>query len=112
LNTYSTIKRQTIAAVLLMIFSFSITPKKLLHDAIATHKDKIAASADNSLQISNSGFACKCDSLVAESPFTEQDNNFDFSSFQVFSEEQSTIPNNFYSFTCFFFDLRGPPMTA
>jgi hypothetical protein len=92
-----------------MIFSFSITPKKLLHDAIATHKDKITASTDNSLQISNSGFACKCDSLVAESPFTEQDNHFEFSALPVFSGEQGIIPYHFYSSDFFFFELRGPP---
>lgn len=105
----STIGRQFIAAVLLMIFSFSITPKKLLHDAIATHKDKIVAFTNNSLQLNNSGFACKCDNLVAESPFTGQDNQVDFSALPVFSEEQSDVLYHFYSADYFFFELRGPP---
>jgi hypothetical protein len=107
----STIRRQFIAAVLLMIFSFSITPKKFLHDAIATHKDKIIiAATDNTLQISHTAFACKADNLVAESPFTEQDNSFDFSALSIFSEEQSIAPYHFYSADYFFFELRGPPL--
>lgn len=97
---------------MLLIFSFSITPKKLLHDAIATHKDKIAAAADNSLQVSKSGFACKCDSLVAESPFTEQDSYFEFLAMPVFSEQQGIIPYHFYSSDFFFFELRGPPVQS
>lgn len=106
----STIRKQFIAAVLLIIFLFSITPKKLLHDAIATHKDKtIIAATDNSLQISHTAFTCKADNLVAESPFTEQDNSFEFSALSIFSEEQSIAPYHFYSSDYFFFELRGPP---
>jgi hypothetical protein len=108
-----TIRNQLAAAVLLMIFSFGITPKKFLHDAIATHRDKIVvATAHNQLHISHTGFACKADNLVAESPFTEQDNGFYFSGLPIFSEEQRAVPYHFYSSTHVFFALRGPPTRA
>jgi hypothetical protein len=113
LQEKSIIKLRLTAALLLLVFAFSITPKKLLHDVFANHKDKVTISAsDHSLQIYQSAFACKCDNLVAESPFTDQDNNFDFSAFYDFSEEQNLIPYHFYSSHYFFFELRGPPGTV
>ncbi|MES1224556.1 MAG: hypothetical protein ABUT20_54180 [Bacteroidota bacterium] len=102
--------RQLIAGVLLLVFTFSITPKKFLHDAIANHKDKagIALKGDTT-QLSNSGFICKCDNLVAESPFTDAAVHFDFAAPQVFSVHKEALHYRFYSSTFFFFELRGPP---
>lgn len=104
--------RQLLAAVLLLVFTFSITPKKFLHDAIANHKDKIAlASSGNETQVSNSGFVCKCDNLVAESPFTDEVVYFDFAPLQLFSVQKDSTLYHFYSSTFFFFALRGPPVS-
>ncbi len=102
--------RQLLAGVLLLVFTFSITPKKFLHDAIANHKDKVAlTSPGDTHQLSNTGFICKCDNLVAESPFTDEPIYFDFAPLQLFSVEKDSKLYHFYSSAYFFFELRGPP---
>jgi hypothetical protein len=102
--------RQFLAGVLLLVFAFSITPKKFLHDAFANHKDKPAlTSLENKPQFSLSGFMCKCDNLVAESPFTDAAAYFDFVPVQLFSVHKDATLYHFYSSTFFFFELRGPP---
>ena len=102
--------KQLLAGVLLLVFTFSIAPKKYLHDAIANHTDKsiIVAPGDNA-QLSHAGFICKADNLVAESPFTNEAQHFDFAAVQVFSVKQSLPLYHFYSSAVFFFELRGPP---
>jgi len=104
------ILRQLLAGVLLLVFTFSIAPKKFLHDAIANHKDKttVVLQGDGP-QLSHTGFICKCDNLVAESPFTNEVSHFDFTPIQVFSVLQSSTLYHFHSSPVFFFELRGPP---
>lgn len=105
-----TILKQLAAGVLLLVFTFSIAPKKFLHDAIANHKDKTAVvSQGDSPQLSHTGFICKCDNLVAESPFTDEVLHFDFTPLQVFSVTSSSTLYHFHSSPVFFFELRGPP---
>jgi len=105
--------RQLLAGVLLLVFTFSIAPKKFLHDAIANHKDKTALfSPGNQQQLSHAGFVCKCDNLVAESPFTNEASYFGFSPIPVFSVQRASPLYHFYSSAVFFFKLRGPPALA
>jgi hypothetical protein len=93
-----------------MFFSFSITPKRFLHDAIAAHRDNISISApENTLQVSHTVFSCKADNLVAESPFTEPGKSCFFSPFPFFADEQGSIRYHFFSSAVFFFEHRGPP---
>ena len=102
--------RQLVAGVLLLVFTFSITPKRFLHDAFARHKDKTApVFSGNEPQVSYAGFICKCDNLVAESPFTDEIVYFDFASIQPSSVQKDTTLFHFYSSDFFFFKLRGPP---
>jgi hypothetical protein len=102
--------RQLLAGLLLLVFTFSIAPKKFLHDAIANHKDKTAlVSATGEAQLSTTGFICKCDNLVAESPFTNDIAYFDFAPVQIFSVQKDATLYHYYSSTYFFFGLRGPP---
>ncbi len=102
-----------IAGVLLLVFSFSITPKKLLHDAIANHKDKTAlAATGDATQLSHTGFTCKCDDLVAESLFTADIAHFDFAAPICYSVQTGAALYHFYSSPYFFFELRGPPATV
>lgn len=98
---------------MLLIFSFSITPKKFLHDAIANHKDKALIVTDGqTAQVSHSGFICKCDNQVAESPFTDAVACFTFRSFRVFAEYKQAEPIHFVSSTLLFFQRRGPPASS
>ncbi len=104
--------RQFLAGVLLIIFAFSITPKKALHDWLANHTDKTTAPLPaHEASISMAGFNCDCDNLVAESPFTATSGQFNFSALQVFAPQQAFVPYRFYAVTHFFFSLRGPPHT-
>ncbi len=105
------ILRQLLAGVLLMVFSFSIAPKKYLHDAIANHTDTIKlVSPDHGAQLNHVGFVCKCDNLVAESPFTDEVSYFSLAPANADSLQQSTALYHFYSTHVFFFELRGPPV--
>jgi hypothetical protein len=95
---------------MLLVFTFSITPRKYLHDAIATHKDKTSQlSPEQGSQYSNAGFICKCDDLVAESPFTNDVQYFNCIQLPVFSVRLSAALYHFQSTHVFFFELRGPP---
>ena len=52
----------------------SITPKKLLHDILATHTDAKPGtflSNTHTAQIHKSGINCQLDQLIVESPFLE-----------------------------------------
>ncbi|HZE83461.1 MAG TPA: hypothetical protein VE035_04090 [Puia sp.] len=65
--------RRFLAGLLLLLFTFGTTPKKILHDLFAHHKDMSARTGGNirTAQLINSGFSCNCESQVVESPFTE-----------------------------------------
>jgi hypothetical protein len=100
------------AFLLLLIFAFSITPKKALHDLIADHKDKSFSSSSGILQFNKAGYQCKCDNTVAGSPFTHQGSSVEVSSFKFNNGYNHVIPDGCYSFNQFFFELRGPPLTS
>jgi hypothetical protein len=63
--------RQLLAAFMLCVFLFGITPKKVWHSLVANHTDNTVNTPDSSkpIQISKAGFHCQVDNLVAESPF-------------------------------------------
>lgn len=73
LNTKNTI-RNIFGWLLLVLFSFSITPRQILHDVLADHTDlsqKIPAGKFTA--VNKSGFSCDRLNLVAESPFIEDE---------------------------------------
>ena len=95
---------------MLAVFAFSVTPKILLHDLVADHKDS-PRSHNNSKeqQFSKKGFNCNCDNLVVESPFLINYTEIDITTTQKFSEQQVEYTNDFHSLDYFYFELRGPP---
>jgi hypothetical protein len=105
--------RKILAAFMLVMFAFSITPKLLLHDLIANHRDTpLKNNKDKTACIDVAGFNCSCDNLVVESPFVND----------VISTE-ATIPVNYAlhiesamkrinSVNQFYFQFRGPPNDA
>ncbi len=59
-------------SLLVLVFAFSILPKKTVHDLFATHKDSSFSFNDSKdQQISWAGFHCNCENLVVESPFID-----------------------------------------
>ena len=110
LHSHVFIKR-FVALFLLGVFTLAITPKKTLHGLLANHTDSATKSNDGKeLQLSKSGFNCKCDNLVAESTFVSDQHVFSFPLFTFFSayifEEIS-----FYCISKSYNLLRGPPVS-
>lgn len=105
--------RRLLAGFMLFVFAFSIMPKKTLHDLVANHRDQRAAiSSSHHTNVAADGFMCKCDNLVAESPFTGDATVFELSPVRSYAVQESTEPYCFYASSCFFFSLRGPPAMA
>ncbi|HEY0677425.1 MAG TPA: hypothetical protein VGD17_04025 [Chitinophagaceae bacterium] len=96
--------------LLLLLFSFSITPRQLLHDTLADHADvNWSQPGKKEASVAQSGFNCDRLNLVAESPFIEGDEfhervlSPDCTDFIVFSVH-ATAPKTII-LPC----LRGPP---
>ena len=105
-----TVIQQLLSGLLLLVFTFSIAPRQFLHDAIANHTDKrYSVLPANGHQVSKTGFFCKCDDLVAESPFTDDVQQYSIVSPRSFSVQAPVALYFFYSSPVFFFALRGPP---
>ncbi len=70
--------KQFLALAMLVVFAFSITPQKSIHDLVAKHIDPNSCSVHKDLpieQIENSELHCTFDFQVATTPFV----NYDFS---------------------------------
>lgn len=102
--------KNVIAVLMLCIFVFSITPKQWLHDIITNHHDsRSPVSTDDRQSISISGFHCKCDNLVVQSPFIIYEGPEAINLPEVFVLHQTEISGNFISAYHLFSSLRGPP---
>ena len=104
--------KQFLALAMLVVFAFSITPQKSIHDLVAKHIDPNSCSVHKDLpieQVENSSIHCSHDNLVATSPFVE----FNFN-IELAQPVQNIITNT--HLVCFYFsnknyslDSRGPP---
>ena len=62
--------RQLLAALLMLVFLFGVTPKKFLHDAITKHQHIYKEDCSHQhINIASTGFNCQIDNLVVELPF-------------------------------------------
>ena len=96
---------------MLAVFAFSVTPKILLHNLVADHKDTpIKSNHSNQEQFSRAGFNCNCDNLVVESPFLNDFIPVDLSVEKQFALQKISYADNFHSLNYFYFELRGPPV--
>lgn len=103
------------ALLLLLVFAFSITPKKTWHDLIATHQDGKKPSYDYSAkgeQLHKSVIHCSCELQVAESPFVEIPIGLELglppiSSIYFIGSSQDSHDQQTH-----FYGLRGPPATV
>jgi len=102
-----------LAGFLLVIFAFGITPKRTLHNLVATHKDGSSSAAtvnNHDTTLGNATFNCQCDNLISESPFVAQAHAFYISLNIAFPAYCSDIIAIHYSSDHFSFGLRGPPI--
>lgn len=104
--------RKSLALVMLLIFTFSITPKKYLHDLIADHTDFYSFHSGDEATYSQKGFNCQCEDLVVSTPFIEA--SFELSlSTEVYRKEFTSSSYHFYFLqTNRTKDSRGPPAIA
>jgi len=98
------------SAVLLVVFAFSITPKQFLHNVVARHTDsRPGKKNDSPYQLSNAGYNCDCNNLVAESAFVNDLPAFTFPVFTSFSP-YIVKDISFSSVSGIYSALRGPPV--
>jgi hypothetical protein len=100
--------RTLLAAFILVVFAYSITPKIVLHNLVANHADNKKVLDSNATELSAAGFNCKCDNLVAESPFVPEEVHIN-SIAPIFFSFSETPESGFYSSDRLFSELRGPP---
>jgi hypothetical protein len=60
-----------IAFLMVVLFLFSITPKKYWHDLLAAHTDSYAGVVAGESSLGPAGFNCHADDLVVNTPFVE-----------------------------------------
>lgn len=66
--------RPIIALFMLVVFTFSITSQKTIHDLVAKHADQVKCDVHKSLpidQVEKSSIHCTHDNLVVASPFAD-----------------------------------------
>ncbi len=94
---------------MLLIFAFSITPKKYLHDLVADHTDFYGYSSQHEKAINKIGLDCDKDDLVVSVPFIESITAFSFecisNSTGTFFTAYKYLPSKLSATN----DVRGPP---
>ena len=105
--------RSITAGIMLLLFALSITPKQLLHDAIAGHKHdyKKIPGAPN-FHTSKKGFQCNWNNDVIESPFVSQAEIQPEQPVFVYNLYFDFYTSGYHSTELFFHTLRGPPSQA
>lgn len=110
-----TIIKNLSAVLLLLVFAFSITPKKTWHDLIATHQDGNKPSYDYTAQgeqLHKLVIHCSCDLQVAESPFLAVQIGLQLAELPVFSNHYLGLSQDPHFLQTHFYGLRGPPATV
>jgi hypothetical protein len=75
-----------LAFVMLLLFSFSITPKKYLHALLANHTDNRFQAFTDEASVSQKGFNCDTDDIVVKAPFVGAMKSFVFSLSPIFPD--------------------------
>lgn len=102
--------RPFLAALVLCVFSLALTPKRLLHNLVADHKDtSCKILAKEKIHLSNAGVNCPCDNIVALSPFEEVDIMPVLTAPIFFIKHEKEYVNPHFHSIHYFFELRGPP---
>lgn len=96
---------------MLCVFALGITPKQVLHDALANHQH-IPCTEKGSVSVVKDRYNCDEENLVAESPFVAQDYNQLIGEHSAFLVKTSIFLSSYSFIHPFFFELRGPPAFA
>lgn len=101
--------QKIIAVWLLALFTFSVTPKRFLHDAIADHKDAWPVALKGYDAVQKSEPHCYCDSLVAESPFVGNTPMYNLAALPVAASVYITRYTTYFPIVIGIKQSRGPP---
>jgi len=96
-----------------VLISLATTPKLLLHNIFANHKDaSFQLSKDGHTKLANAVINCHTQDLVVVAPFI--DHSFDEHSSPItsFKLPYTETVTSLLSLTDFYFELRGPPAIA
>ena len=79
------------AGALLIVFLLGITPKRVLHDFVANHKDAISTeltknNTGQKASFSNSGYHCHVDDLVVEGLYLHSTGEIQFKQILSYNE--------------------------
>ncbi len=111
LSVSATIRR-VLAGIFMVLFAFGMTPKLILHNLVANHKDgrtKSSLPDPYSTQLNKASFNCQCDDLVSESPFIPATSSSYVLLVSSFADYQDTFSEKVYSSQAYCSSLRGPP---
>ena len=97
---------------MMLLFTFSIMPKKYLHDLVANHEDFYSLHFGDKTTVSQTGFNCQCEDLVVSTPFIQTSFGLNISSLYVYKELASSPIIIFFLNTYTTKDSRGPPSIA
>ena len=97
-----------IAGLLLLTFTFSITPKRFLHNTFAKHTDNKSQKNNSPYHFAVSGYDCDTDNLVAESNFESSQYSFELLSIS-YASFYHIKKFSFSSNPVLYSHLRGPP---
>lgn len=98
---------------MLLLFTFSVTPKKWLHDAFANHDDvNVTYGKINSVEQLNNGIVCKCEDLFSQTVFTVAEHNLLSVTRPPIASECEARVENILSHSVIFIELRGPPAAS
>ena len=98
---------------MLVLFAFSGTPKKFLHDLVANHRDTRSKFASNAhAGVQQSIYSCHIEDLVVESPFMEGASTPALFVPVVYTGGLAEMTARLHAFFPVLYSLRGPPAVA
>ncbi|MFL5788708.1 MAG: hypothetical protein ACJ748_11690 [Flavisolibacter sp.] len=109
LNWKLTIKK-LLSSLLIFLLALGLTPKILLHNFLADHKD--SCFDNHSLkgdQVTKEGYNCSFENLVAESPFISEDLIIETSQPEANTRHISFTLTDYLLHLSHYAELRGPP---
>jgi hypothetical protein len=105
--------KQFLALAMLVVFAFSITPQKSIHDLVAKHIDPNSCSVHKDLpieQIENAALHCSFDFQVATTPFVDYDFSIEIATPIVAKARNAQFEDKTISQHAITSDSRGPPV--
>jgi hypothetical protein len=104
--------KQFLALAMLVVFAFSITPQKSIHDLVAKHIDPTSCSVHKDLpieQIENTALHCSFDFQVATTPFVDYNFSIEIAKLEIAQPRNAEFDSKTISQNAIISDSRGPP---